>query len=186
MYWVPNDFIVHLDSTGMGSAWCRKSGPRSGFKWVAFKNRLSCVYHMSSKCNLKDIRFEKPWWDVVNVEKKAIDRSPSTDLQLTNPEVTNPELTTCTEQLSNAEASVQVLKKENIALKELLVPNKEQIKGLLEENRTTKHLAEELQQKINHMYQLSIFFACSCLGAFAVIICYFTANRRRSTNLSKK
>eukprot|EP01116_Phalansterium_solitarium_P010970 TRINITY_DN26577_c0_g1_i1.p1 TRINITY_DN26577_c0_g1~~TRINITY_DN26577_c0_g1_i1.p1 ORF type:complete len:611 (+),score=122.38 TRINITY_DN26577_c0_g1_i1:46-1833(+) len=56
----PEAFITHLDSTGMGSAWCRNiDGARGTLKWDMFTKRLA--HEMS---NPKTYIRESSWWDL--------------------------------------------------------------------------------------------------------------------------
>lgn len=55
-------FIVHIDSTGMGSAWCRgwAGDRRSSLKWEAFSLKTGHLYSGRAKLSF-DSRI--PWWD---------------------------------------------------------------------------------------------------------------------------
>lgn len=60
---LPTGFIVHIDSTGMGSAWCRgwAGDRRSTLKWEAFSIKTNHIYSGRSKLSF-DSRV--PWWDL--------------------------------------------------------------------------------------------------------------------------
>eukprot|EP00026_Physarum_polycephalum_P004396 Phypoly_transcript_04415.p1 GENE.Phypoly_transcript_04415~~Phypoly_transcript_04415.p1 ORF type:complete len:623 (+),score=88.37 Phypoly_transcript_04415:126-1994(+) len=63
---LPQGFIVHIDSTGMGSAWCRgwAGNARSTMKWEAFTVKTSRIYNAKDKLSF-DSRI--PWWDLAPV-----------------------------------------------------------------------------------------------------------------------
>jgi len=77
----PTGFIVHLDSTGMGSAWCRgwTGHRRSNLKWNAFSRRVAHQYSSEEARLNWDSTKRKAWWDLspnvfVKNEKKIARR----------------------------------------------------------------------------------------------------------------
>jgi len=60
-YVLPTGFIVHIDSTGMGSAWCKQwaGTKRAALKWESFSIKMDHDNRGGG--------FKEPWWDLAPV-----------------------------------------------------------------------------------------------------------------------
>lgn len=76
---LPTGFIVHIDSTGMGSAWCRgwSGNARSMMKWDAFTTKTSHIYSHKGKGSF-DSRV--PWWDLAPVGRTVNEAAEEDDV----------------------------------------------------------------------------------------------------------
>jgi len=178
-YVLPEGFIVHLDSTGMGTAWCRSwAGGRNSMKWDMFTKRLEHEYlrgHQTSRAN--------SWWDLAPVGSNPVEIKENEcppppicacetckECEICNicePCSNDPEAPAsaydCKRFTEGYETEVAFVKKSLQAVEKLLSAHQKQ----KEENLKT---IQELEQENQRLREHAAFITNLSLGASVVVV----------------
>jgi len=171
MWWLPDSFIVHLDSTGMGSAWCTKHPPRENFRWAAFENRVRCT-HRDEYCSITDARLAKPWWDTVNYNTTAlIGRKAHVPNEFKDFQQIHKQWKTC-------EKRIESITKDTIE-------DQSKLKSEIQAHEETKDKVQELEVKLNALITLFVFSSVAFVMTFGTIIWYYTCRKKKISRAAR-